>query len=171
MDTRRLFALVALALATTCAGSSLAGEPRREPFEGVYRLAFRTMKDGTTLRPPDVIGRSTYMNGQRVSTVFARKPSGKYVTLVFVADYELTPSEYRERNVMRVFHDPESGKDIVHDTEGWSGTSPVTRTGERVEFTPPSRPGSPARSASLAYEAGRYTATTPDFVDTWEKVQ
>jgi hypothetical protein len=172
MTTRRLFACVTLLLATAFAGSGLAGEARQDSLDGVYRLVSRRMNDGTTLYPPDVIGWSTRLNGHRHTEILSKKPNGNYVLVVFVVDYEATDTEYREKNVMTVFYDPDSGRPAAYDAEGRTSTSPITRTDGRMEFKLPDNPKFPdPRGARIVAEKGRYLATLPNFVDTWEKVE
>jgi len=70
-------------------------------IEGTYRLVSRTLRDGTVLKPPDVMG-------------FRRS---------IVATYTLTPTEYIETTL---FHILARGQEVRHDLSTQPQRSAVT---------------------------------------------
>jgi hypothetical protein len=171
MDTRRLFALVAVLAATTSGGSSLAGESGRDPIDGVYKMVSRKFADGRELRPPEIIGRGVRLNGLHLVVIQERTPGGEYVTFAAIDEYELTPTEYRVRSALNTLYLPHEKKQLVA-SEGLKGSAPVVRADGRVEFTPPHQPDTPLKPPRLVYDQRGVRAFIGDaFVDTWEKVQ
>jgi hypothetical protein len=170
MDTRRLFALVAVLVATTAADSLAAAESRRDPIEGVYRLVSRKFDTGREMRPPEIEGRVVFTRGQIVAVIFNQTPSGQYETFARIAEYQLTPAEYRLTGGLATWYGPPEWKQVA--TEAWRGTSPVTRAEGRVEFATPQRPDAPIKPARWVFEQRGATSSVPGlFVDTWERVE
>ena len=80
--------------------------------------------------------------------------------------YKLTATEYSETNLFYIRNDQISGKETVYDITGQTGASSVTVKNGSVEFKLPL-----FKEPSVVFKGSKFTATTSDFVDTWEKIQ
>jgi hypothetical protein len=164
---------VPLLLVLLCGASSFAGEPptprasSAPSIEGTYRLVSRQFRDGTTLKPPEVMGLFTYTKTHRNFNIVRKDATGKFSSRAMVSTYTLTPTEYRETLLFSIVTDQIGGKDIVYDLSDQTRSAPVTVDGGRLQFTLPFEP------RALVFEGKNMTATAADNtnVDTWEKVE
>jgi hypothetical protein len=152
---------------------SFAGEPptpqasSAPSIEGTYRFVSRQFRDGTTLKPPEVMGLFTYTKTHRNFNIVRKDATGKFSSRSSVSTYKLTPTEYSETLLFSIVTDQIGGKDIVYDLSGQTRSAPVTVDGGRLQFTLPFEP------RALVFEGNKMTATAADNtnVDTWEKVE
>jgi hypothetical protein len=96
----RVFAPVLVTVLSLFASAALAQAPS---IEGTYRLVSRTLRDGTVLRPPDVMGLQTYTKGYRNFNILSKDADGQFVSRSIVATYQLTPTEYIETTLFHIF--------------------------------------------------------------------
>jgi hypothetical protein len=152
---------------------SFAGEPptpqasSAPSIEGTYRLVSRQFRDGTTLKPPEVMGLFTYTKTHRNFNIVRKDATSKFASRSMVSTYTLTATEYSETLLFSIVTDQVGGKDIVYDLSGETRSAPVTVAGQRLQFTLPFEP------RVLVFEGNKITATAADntSVDTWEKVE
>jgi hypothetical protein len=152
--------VVAAVLVTTlvlCASAAWAQAPS---IEGTYRLVSRTLKDGTVLTPPEVMGLQTYTKSYRNFNILSKDANGQFVSRSIVATYTLTPTEYIETTLFHIFV---RGQEMRHEVSTPPQRSAVTIEAERIQFRTEQR--------VAVYEGNRFTATSPASVDVWEKVE
>lgn len=135
-------------------------------IEGTYKLISRKLPDGTMQGPHDVMGLLTYTQNYRNFNVIWKDAKGKFFSLSLVSTYKLTATEYSETNLFYIMNDQLGGKGTVSDITGQTGTSAVTVKNGSVEFKLPL-----FNEPSVAFKGNKFTATSSEFVDTWEKVQ
>jgi hypothetical protein len=160
--------LLVLTLALSFAGIPPTPQASSAPsIEGTYRLVSRQFRDGTTLKPPEVMGLFTYTKTHRNFNIVRKDATGKFSSRSSVSTYKLTPTEYSETLLFSIVTDQIGGKDIVYDLSGQTRSAPVTVDGGRLQFTLPFEP------RALVFEGNKMTATAADNtnVDTWEKVE
>ncbi len=143
--------------------------PKQPKLKGTYRLVSRDLPDGSKLIPPAIDGLLTYTKGYRNFNVYWKDAQGKLFSVSYVASYELTPKEYREKSIFFQVNDEIGGKGASYDLSPASGASPVTIKGTRMEIQMPLH-GEPA----VVFEGSKMTATGKGvfgtFVDHWERV-
>jgi hypothetical protein len=152
---------------------SFAGEPptpqasSAPSIEGTYRLVSRQLPDGTTLKPPEIMGLWTYTKTHRNFNIVRQDATGKFSSRSSVSTYKLTATEYSETVLFSIVNDQSGGKDIVYDLSGPTRSAPVTVDGGRLQFTLPFEP------RALVFEGNTVAATAANNanVDTWEKVE
>lgn len=149
--------------------SGAVAPPKPPSIEGTYRLVSRDLPDGTKQVPPAIDGLFTYTKGYRNFNIYWKDARGKMFSVSYVATYQLTPKEYRERSIFFLVNDEIGGKGVSYDLSGQSAASPVTITGMRVQMQMPLH-GEP----EVAFEGNKMTATGKGvfgtFVDHWERV-
>lgn len=155
-------ATVAAALITLgVAGAAFGQAPS---IEGTYKLMSRTLANGTTMSPPQIMGLFTYTKTHRNFNIVQRNDAGKFRSFSVMSTYTLTTTEYSETLLSSVLDDQIAGKGIVYDVSGRTQSVPVKIEGGRIEFTPP------FDVPSLVFEGNRMTATRDGRIDVWEKV-
>ena len=138
------------------ASAALAQPPG---IEGTYRLVSRTLRDGTVVRPPDVMGLQTYTKTHRNFNILSRDTDGQVTSRSIVATYTLTSTEYVETVL---FHILVRGTEIRRELMAPAQRSAVSVDAQRIQFRLEQR--------VTVYEGNRFTATSPASVDVWEKV-
>lgn len=162
-----LFVMAIMNFNTATAADKQKKQVAQAPsIEGTYRLISRKLPNGNIQEPPDVIGLLTYTQNYRNINVIWKDAKGKFFSISIVSTYKLTGTEYSETNLFYIRNDQIGGKETVYDITGQTGTSPVTVKNGLVEFKLPL-----FKEPSVAFKGNKFTATTSDFVDTWEKVQ
>jgi hypothetical protein len=137
-----------------------AASAQAPSIEGTYRLVSRTLRDGTVVKPPDVMGLQTYTKRYRNFNILSKDAKGQFVSRSIVATYTLTPTEYIE---ITLFHILVRGQEVRHEVSTPPQRSVVTIDAGRIQFRTEQR--------VAVYEGNRFTATSPDSVDVWEKVE
>lgn len=137
-----------------------AAQPQTPNIEGTYQLVSRTLRDGTVIRPPEVMGLQTYTKSYRNFNILSKDADGQFVSRSIVARYSLTPTEYVETTL---FHIYVRGQEIRREVSMEPQRSVVTVDGSRVQFRTEQR--------VTVYEGNKFTATSPGNVDVWEKVE
>ncbi len=90
-----------------------AQETKRAPsIEGTYQLVSRTLPDGKTVTPPDVMGMMTYTKKYRNFNVVWTDPDGKHFSYSVVSTYKLTASDYTESIIFSIMNDEIGGNPI-----------------------------------------------------------
>lgn len=152
---------------------SFAGEPPKpqassaSSIKGTYRLVSRQFPDGTTLKPPELMGLWTYTKTHRNFNIVRKDATGKFSSRSSMSTYKLTATEYSETVLFSIVNDQIGGKDIVYDLSGQTRSAPVTVDGGRLQFT------LPFETRALVFEGNTVAATAANNanVDTWEKVE
>ena len=153
---------VAAAFASTLAllgGPALGQAPS---IEGIYRLVSRTLKDGTVLTPPDVVGLQTYTKEYRQFNIVSKDAEGKRTSRSIIASYKLTPTEYTEATLLHVLVRGQEVQNLSDQPQ----QAAVTVEGGRITIAPKQ-----SESRVTVFEGSKITATSPANTDTWEKVQ
>ena len=164
-----LFVVMAIGAVLSLLGISTgwAQQPQHISIEGTYKLVSRELEDGTIKKSPDVIGLYTYTKTYRNFSLVEKSDQGDMRSVSIISTYNLTATQYSETLLAIVISEQTSGKEVIYDVSGKSGTSPVTVENEGIQFKLPVDP----LSVSLHIKGKTMTATGSDFVDTWEKVQ
>jgi hypothetical protein len=139
------------------ASTALAQAPS---IEGTYRLVSRTLRDGTVVKPPDVMGLQTYTKSHRNFNILSKDADGQLISRSIVATYSLTPTEYIETTLFHIFV---RGQEIRREMSTPPQRSSVTVDAGRIQFRTEQR--------VTVYEGNRFTATSAASVDLWEKVE
>ncbi len=144
---------------------AIAASAQAPSIEGTYQLISRKLPDGTVLKPPDIMGLSTFTKSHRNFNFVQKDATGKFASNSYVSTYKLTATEYTETLLFRIVTNQIGGKDIVYDLSGKTQSVPVKMEGGRIECKPPFDP------PSFVFEGNKITATAEGrFVDVWEKV-
>jgi hypothetical protein len=154
MDVRTLCTGVLVA-GLFCVSPAYAQGPS---IEGTYRLISRTFKDGMVLKPPQVMGLQTYTKGYRQFNIVSKGGDGKTTSRSILATYTLTQNEYTETPIFHLFVRGEE----VRNLSDQPVRSAVTVENGRIAFKTEQR--------TAVYEEMTFTATSPESVDLWEKV-
>jgi hypothetical protein len=128
-------------------------------IEGNYRIVSRTLKDGTVLKPPEIIGLQTYTKQYRNFNFTFKNTEGKIVSRSQISTYSLTPTDYIEDNVFHLY--VVGGQ--IQDVPNEKIRSKVTVEGPRISYSTARR--------QVVHEAGGFTSTSPNDTDVWEKIQ
>jgi hypothetical protein len=147
-----------------------AGWAQQQPnisIAGTYTFVSRQLSDGTTQKPPDVIGLYTYTKTYRNFSLVEKNEQGHMRSVSIISTYSLTDTQYSETLLAMVNSEQGSGQEVIYDVSGKTGTSPVTVEDGQIQFKLPVDP----LPVSVSVKGNTLTATGPDFVDTWEKVQ
>jgi hypothetical protein len=135
-----------------------------QELDGTWKLVMRKLPNGTTVKPPAVLGAYTIYHGLQNLNVFWQTPEGKAASYARVSTYKMTDTDYSETALFIAFDDG-SGKPPTYNLTGNTETKPVTRQGSRIAFQQPF--GEP----SAVFEGDTFTATLEgQFVDYWERV-
>ncbi len=162
-----LFVMAIMTINTATTAEKQKKQVAKAPsIEGNYKLLSRKLPDGKMQGSPDVMGLLTYTKNYRNFNVIWKDAKGKFFSISLVSTYKLTATEYRETSLFYIRSDQIGGKETVYGLTGLSGTSPVTAKNGSVEFKLPL-----FKEPSVVFKGNKFTATTSDFVDTWEKVQ
>lgn len=153
----RALAAVLVTALLLFASAALAQAPS---IEGTYRLVSRTLRDGTVVKPPDVMGLQTYTKSYRNFNILSKDAEGQFMSRSIVATYSLTPTEYIETIL---FHILVRGQEIRREVSTPPQRSSVTVDAGLIRFRTEQR--------VTVYEGNRFTATSPASVDVWEKVE
>lgn len=148
-----VLAAASLAIRTT----ALAQTPN---IEGTYRLISRTLRDGTVPKSPEVMGLQTYTKTHRNFNILSKDPSGQFTSRSIVATYTLTSTEYVETTL---FHILVRGEKVQREVSTPPSRSVVTIEGGRIHFRTEQR--------TAVYEGNRFTATSPESTDLWERIE
>lgn len=142
-----------------------AASAQAPSIEGTYQLISRKLPDGTVLKPPDIMGLSTFTKSHTNFNFVLKDATGKFSSVSSVSTYKLTATEYSETRLFSIVNDQIGGKEIVYDLAGKTQSVPVKMEGGRIQFKSPFNP------PSLVFEGNKLTATAEGrFVDVWEKV-
>ena len=127
------------------------------------------MPDGSKQVPPAIDGLITFTKGYRNFNIYWKDAGGKVFSVAYVASYQLTAQEYRERSIFFLVNDEIGGKGVSYDLSAPSGAAPVTLTGGKLAVTFPLH-GEP----DIVFEGNKMTAMGKGaygtFVDHWERV-
>lgn len=171
MRGRFFLGCMAVLLAFGTLTSSFAGKPQMKhsmkspSIEGTYTLISRKLPDGTTLKPPIVMGLQTFTKHYRNFNIFWKDTSGKVFSYSVASTYKLTGTEYSETLRFAIMNDEIGGKKIDYNLSGETKTAPVKMGGGRIEVKLPFDP------PSVVFEGNKIVATAKGmFVDYWEKV-
>lgn len=160
---------LALAFLSLIFLSGAVAPPKPPSIEGTYRLVSRDLPDGSKQAPPVIDGLDTYTKGYRNFNIYWKDARGKTFSVSYVATYQLTPKEYREKSIFFLVNDEIGGKGVSYDLSGPSGATPVKITGMRIDIQLPLH-GEP----EVVFEGNKMTATGKGaygtFVDHWERV-
>src|SRR5439155_4976818 len=111
--------------------------PKPPSIEGTYRLVSRDLPDGSKQAPPAINGLITYTKGYRNFNIYWKDAGGKVFSVSYIAAYQLTPKEYREKSIFFQVNDEIGGKGVSYDLSDQSAASRVTITGMRVQMQMP----------------------------------
>src|SRR5262249_39388373 len=124
----------------------------------------RRLSDGTVLKPPQIVGLSTYTKTYRSFSIFGEDARGKFFASVG-ATYTFTPTQYSQTQLFHIENDESDRTKVIYDLTNKTGSTPVKMDGRRVEFKLPDDP-------ALVFGGTTLTATeNGSFVDIWERIQ
>ena len=132
-------------------------------IDGTYVLVRRELPSGTTIYPPNIVGRLTMEEGQRNFNLYEGYVEGAPVSMAIISNYEFSKEEYRETNIYSLLAGPDG---VERDMSTVIGASPVTREGGAIKFKMPLRD-----EPMVEFTGNGLTATrVNEFVDYWEKI-
>ena len=134
-------------------------------IEGTYRRVSRTLRDGTVLKQPDVMGLQTSTKSYRNFNILSKDADGQFVSRSIVATYTLTPTDYIENTL---FHILVRRQEIRREVSTQPERSSVTLDGGRIHIR---RSATSLEQRVTLFEGNKFTATSPASVDLWEKVE
>ena len=134
-------------------------------IEGTYKLMSRKLADGTTQKPPMVVGIQTFTKDIRNFNVLWTDKNGKHFSFSIYSTYKLTDKDYTETILLGIMNDEINGKGISYLPEQ-TKTVPIKLEGEKLGFKFPFDP------VSVTFENGKMIATSESmFTDYWEKIK
>ena len=136
-----------------------------QSISGTYKLVKRTLPDGKTIVPPDVVGLMTLSGGFRNFNVSWKGPDGKRVSLSLIAEYALSVRQFCERVAFWAANNL-AGPGLSYEVPAATKKcSPVTMTNGKITFQMPGEPP----TAEFAKDGMTATATG-QFIDHWKKI-
>jgi len=148
-----------------CAQDGMEQQTSSGPsVEGTYILTSRTLPDGTTQSAPDVMGLLSLTKEYRNFNVIWKDEEDKVFSYSLISKYKLTESEYSEEIIYSILNDQINNREIQYNFEGPSETVPVTIQNGSIQFNLPFDP------VTVKFEGDKMIAESPEFTDTWEKV-
>lgn len=134
-------------------------------IEGTYKFMWRKLPDGTTIKPPMVMGIQTFTKTDRNFNIMWVDKNGKHFSFSVYSDYKLTDKDYTETIHFGVMNDEISGKGLTYITNQ-TKTVPIKLNGSKLEFKFPFDP------PSVTFEGNKMIATAEgQFTDYWEKIK
>jgi hypothetical protein len=134
-------------------------------IEGTYELMWRKLPDGTTVKPPMLMGVQTFTKNIRNFNLMEIDKNGKYNSYSVFSTYNLTDKVYTETIHFSIMNDEIAGKGVTYITDQ-TKTAPVTYDGKKLEIKFPFDP------PTVTFEGNKMTATAEGmFTDYWEKVK
>lgn len=171
MKTKKLLVIVLMVtalsfLSFTYIGQSNENHLSKTPsIEGTYKLLWRKLPDGTTVKPPMAMGIQTFTKDVRNFNVMWTDQKGKHFSFSVYSKYKLTDKDYTETIHFGIMNDEIGGKGISYITDQ-TKTVPINFDGKKLEFKFPFDP------PSVTFEGNKMTATAEGmFTDYWEKVE
>jgi hypothetical protein len=171
MKTKALMVSVLMLTSIIILSFRYIGQPKETyilkmpSIEGTYKLLSRKLPDGTTIKPPMIMGIQTLTKDVRNFNVMWVDKTGKHYSFSVYSTYKLTDKDYTETIHYGVMNDEISGKGVSYITEQ-TKTVPINSEGKKLEFKLPFDP------VSLTVEGNNMTATAEGmFTDYWEKVE
>ena len=134
-------------------------------IEGTYKLISRKLADGTSQKPPMVVGIQTFTKDIRNFNVLWTDKNGKHFSFSIYSTYKLTDKDYTETILLGIMNDEINGKGISYLPEQ-TKTVPIKLEGGKLGFKFPFDP------VSVTFENGKMIATSEGmFTDYWEKIK
>jgi len=171
MKKRNLIIFLILLSGISFLGFKTANKPEVKTIlitpsiEGTYELSVRKLSDGTTLRPPMIMGIQTFTKDIRNFSVMWEDKNGKHFTYTVYSKYKLTDTDYTESIIYGIMNDEISGKGISYITNQ-EKTVPVKYENGKLEIQFPFDP------PSVTFDGDRMVATMEgQFTDYWKKVE
>ncbi len=134
-------------------------------IEGTYKLLWRKLPDGTTVKPTMAMGIQTFTKDVRNFNVLWTDKNGKHFSFSVYSTYKLTDKDYTETVHFAVMNDEIGGKGVNYIADQ-TKTVPIHSDGKKLEFKFPFDP------PTVTFEGNKMTATAEGmFTDYWEKVK
>jgi len=134
-------------------------------IEGTYKFEYRKLPDGTTVKPPNVMGIQTFTHGIRNFNIMWTDKKGKHFSFSVYSNYKFTDSTYTETIHFGVMNDEISGKGLTYITNQ-TKTVPIKYDGKKLEFKFPFDP------PATTFEGNKMIAAAKGmFTDYWEKIK
>lgn len=140
-------------------------------IQGTYQLESRSLPDGAIQKPPVVIGMITYTKNYRNVNVSWVSPSGKRLSISYIAKYRLTPTVYQETPVYWMSNNF-NGQGVSYKVPAFKGAeNAVTIKDGTISFP------LAGKSPVVVFTADGMTATARDkqdkliYVDHWKKLK
>lgn len=132
---------------------------------GTYKLVKRTLPDGKTIVPPNVVGLMTFTGGFRNFNVSWKGSDGKQVSLSLIADYSLSVRTFCESIVFWAANNLASPGLSYAVPAAARKCVPVTLKDGKITFQMPGE----LPIAEFAKD-GMIATATGQFVDHWKKI-
>lgn len=165
---------VIAAVLLACAASPVLGQDDESTsaaktldIQGTYILVSRDLPDGTSQKPPDVVGMMTLTGKYRNFNVAWSDSAGKRMSISYIAEYQLTDTVYSEKSLYFFMNDEITGSGVKYDFSQPTGKAAVKREGGKIVIKLPLYD-----EPEVVFEKDKLTASRPGaFVDHWEKVR
>ncbi len=171
MKTKTLLVVVLMVTAFSFLSFTYINQPKEAhllktpSIEGTYKLLWRKLPDGTTVKPPMIMGIQTFTKDIRNFNILSVDKNGKHYSYSVYSTYKLTDKEFTETIHFGVNNDEIGGKGVTYITDQ-TKTVPINFNGKKLEFKFPFDP------PTVTFEGNKSTATAEGmFTDYWEKVK
>ena len=171
MKTKTLLVTVIAAIAVSFLSFTYVNQSKENhllktpSIEGTYELVWRKLPDGTTVKPPMIMGITTFTKDVRNFNLMEVDKNGKHYSYSVFSTYKLTDKDYTETIHFGVMNDESGGKGVTYITDQ-TKTVPIKYDGKKLEFKSPFDP------PTTTYERDKMIATAEGmFTDYWEKVK
>jgi len=171
MKTKTLLVAVLMVIALSFLSFTFINQPKgthllKTPsIEGTYKLLWRKLPDGTTTKPPMIMGIQTLTKNIRNFNLMETDKNGKHYSFSVYSTYKLTDKDYTETIHYSVTNDEIGSKGVSYIIDQ-TKTVPIHFDGKKLEFKFPFDP------PSVTFEGNKMTATAEGmFTDYWEKVK
>jgi hypothetical protein len=162
-NNRMLFAMLFAMIVVSYTPAAFA---QSEPAEGTWRLVSRVLPDGRKVAPPEVMGLTTLLGGQRNLNVVWRTPDGKIASYSLMSAVKFTQADYTETLAFSLLNDPTNQQNPIVKTTPETKTVPVKREGGRVSYK------LPFDAPAVMIEGDKLIATAEGlFIDYWDRVK
>jgi hypothetical protein len=158
--------LAALVLVSFKLVSSPADSPASKvpSIEGTYVFQYRTLPDGTVLKPPAVSGIQTFTKDKRNFNIMWTDKSGKRFSFSVYSDYKFTDKDYTETIHFGVLNDEIDGKGLTYITDQ-TKTVPIKYENGKLQFHLPFDP------PDVTFQGNEMIATLKGATDHWVRIK
>jgi hypothetical protein len=160
------YATILLSVVQLSAVHAKPPSPPPASIDGTYELTERVMADGTTLRPPSIVGLYTLALGRFDLNLFVKQTDGTIASESSVGRFRFSEDKYCEWIDYTIRKDLDAPGVTNEAPPVTDHCAPVTSNHGRFDFSPP------GEGVEVSYGLGGFTAKIGvEFVDHWRKIR